>query len=192
MKLFFAVTALGLMIGLSGCTEEREEFHVDTTNHQAEEAQIRVISQSDIPEGIQPMAFESKTELDDFINEINNIEFETSRALAVSVTRIKTRTEGGSAGTKSITADLDSKGEYQILIDLTYARKGEGEIQVASKNVNTWVFSSWTQDTGVASWLGTSSIQYALTGTVKWYVILELEFIEVSRRSFSVSGTEQV
>lgn len=191
MKHFFVVTALGLMIGLSGCTDESEEFSVDTKKCQIEKAQIKIISQSDIPEGIQPMKFESKTELDDFINEINSIEIGTLQDPEVGVTLIKTRAEGG-PGTKSIPTDLDSKGEYKILIDLTYAKKGEGEIQVASKNASTWTFSSWTQDTGVASWRGNSSIQYALTGTIKWYVVLEWEFIEASRRSFSISGTERV
>lgn len=220
-KLIWAVALFTLLIGLGSCSEEEYIESTSFTNDAIGDITVKVISSTDIPKGIRPLILKDKTELDEFIKEINSIKFNDSPSIKGNIIRIKTRTEGGSstgggstggdidggdtddsdntddtdkgqAGSKSFTAELDANGEYQIIIDLTYAQKGKGDISVSSKNYDTWYFSSWTQDSAAASWLGSSSISYAITGTIKWYAILELQWIELTRQSFTINGTEQV
>ena len=76
--------------------------------------------------------------------------------------------------------------------DIAYEKKVSGPISVSSDNKNTWVFSSWTQTAGVANWRSSSSINYAITGIIKWYVLIQTDLFEVSRRETSVSGDEPV
>ena len=55
--------------------------------------------------------------------------------------------------------------------------------------MNTWYFSTWTQDSGVANWGNPAyRIEYSLTGTIKWYVIASGSFWEVSRKSMYING----
>ena len=235
-KLIWAVALFTLLIGLGSCSEEEYIESTSFTNDAIGDITVKVISSTDIPKGIRPLILKDKTELDEFIKEINSIKFNDFPSIKGNIIRIKTRTEGGSstgggstggsgtggdidggdtdggdtdggdtddsdntddtdkgqAGSKSFTAELDANGDYQIIIDLTWAQKGKGDISVSSKNSNTWYFSSWTQDSGAASWLGSSSISYAITGTIKWYAILELQWIEMTRQSFTIKGTEPV
>lgn len=206
-KLIWTVALFTLLIGLGSCSEEEYIESTSFTNDTIGDITVKVISSTDIPKGIRPLILKDKTELDKFIKEINNIKFNDSSSIKGNIIRIKTRTEGGSstggsgtgdntdkgkAGSKSFTTELDANGDYQIIIDLTWAQKGKGDISVSSKNSDTWYFSSWTQDSGEASWLGSSSISYAITGTVKWYFVADWNWIELSRQSFTISGTEQV
>ena len=73
------------------------------------------------------------------------------------------------------------------MITLAWAEVG-GEIQVASTNASTWLFSEWQQNTGVATRNGNHRIDYNVTGTVKVYAVVKFEFIEIARQQVTISG----
>lgn len=90
MHSFLVITSLGLMIGLCGCSATRR-LYANTTDCEPvtartrlvaqltppAKAKIRIIDKSELPKGIQPKRLKSKAELEDFIQEVNNIEFLT-------------------------------------------------------------------------------------------------------------------
>ena len=153
------------------------------------------ISKESIPEGIEPIVLKDKAELYDFIKEMDKVELcgiidsiDTESEMVATRSLLKNRSEG--PGITSITSDLASG--YTIIIQLAYTEKGSGSINVSSTQANTWAFAKWEQTSGVASWIGESSIQYSVAGNITWYIVVDLEFIEVDRKNMTVSGTVHV
>ena len=81
----------------------------------------------------------------------------------------------GSPGSYSL---IVNHGSYDILITLSWTSNGSSSINVFSANATTWHFSSWTQNSGVASWNGKNQIKYSLTGTIK--KTISRENVEIS------------
>lgn len=180
---------LACMIAFSGCEKEDTDYSIDSKLEQ----QITKIDRADLPAGITPIRLNSKREVYDLIEKLNNIELNVSFSNESPILpRIKTRSESNvnMPGIKDVNAHL-AQG-YDIIIQLAYEQKGSGPIGVSSYNANTWVFSSWTQTSGVANWRSANSINYSVAGIIKWYILIDTDLFEVNRRSMSVSGDEPV
>lgn len=96
-KLIWAVALFTLLIGLGSCSEEEYIESTSFTNDAIGDITVKVISSTDIPKGIRPLILKDKTELDEFIKEINSIKFNDFPSIKGNIIRIKTRTEGGSS-----------------------------------------------------------------------------------------------
>lgn len=193
--LFLAAIAIG-SISFIACENDSalEDIHMQKNTVEVKsvsEVQIRTVNKDEIPKGIRPLQLDSQDELDKFVAEFGQVDFNGLR-IGKKVKRVKTRSEDDDnrAGTVNITADLG--GGYTILIHLAYERKGSGSINVSSEEASTWFFSTWTQTSGVASWYNESTISYSITGDVKVYVVANLEWIEISKQNMSIDGTTSV
>lgn len=181
------ILLLGFMIVFNAC-EKDDDFSINPEMNE----RITEISQSQLPAEVIPLRLNSKAELYTLIEKLDKVELNVSFSSEIpKLPRLKTRAEAPDLpGITNVDAEL-GKG-YDIVIHLAYEKKGSGPISVSSDNKNTWVFSSWTQTAGVANWRSSSSINYAITGIIKWYVLIQTDLFEVSRRETSVSGDEPV
>lgn len=188
-KIYFFTLFLGFMIAFSGCESENIEYPINPEL----EKRIAEISKADLPMGITPLKLNNKGDIYALIEKLDKIELNASFASETpALPRVKTRGESNVnlPGIKDVDAQL-AQG-YDIVIHLAYEEKGRGPINVTSDNSTTWVFSSWTQTAGVANWRSANSINYAITGIIKWYILIQTDLFEVSRRDTSVSGDEPV
>lgn len=186
-SIYSLIILLGIMIVFNACQKENSS----PTNSEID-SRITEISESQLPLGVIPLRLNSKSEMYTLIEKLDTVKLNVSFSSEIStLPRLKNRSEVPDLpGITNVDAQL-AEG-YDIVIHLAYERKGQGPIFVSSDNKNTWVFSSWTQTAGVANWRSANSINYAITGIIKWYIIIQTDLFEVNRREMSVSGDEAV
>lgn len=174
---------------------QNEEF--ENSFNQESQIQMRKITSNDIPTGITPIVLKDKAELNEFIENIEYLKITKSNEPINNSRRFIKRTKSieeiESVGTKNITTKVYSNylGDNVILIHLAYDKE-EKEVDVSSENYETWPVATWTQTSGKAKWSGDSSIEYSITGDIKWYVIVELQFIEISKQNFTIEGNTEI
>lgn len=183
-----------VIFGISSCT--KEECSDSNDAQENVEVKIRRISKDEVPFGVQPLKVNSQAEFDRVVNEMKQLKSkvvitdEHSQKVSGGITRVKSRSEGESVGSKSVRGYLSN--DKTILIFLLWNKIG-GNIQINSTNEHTWPFSTWTQEAGGANWIGRESIQYTVIGTVKTFLITSNGgWFELSRTSHTVTGTTQI
>lgn len=182
----YSFMLLGLMIVFNACDKES-----DSSTNPEMNKRITEISESKLPAGVIPLKLNSEADMYALIEKLDKVELNVSFLSEIpTLPRIKNRREVDLPGITDVEAQL-AEG-YDIVIHLAYEKKGQSPIFVSSDNKHTWVFSSWTQTAGVANWRSANSINYAITGIIKWYIIIQTDLFEVSRRETSVSGDEPV
>jgi len=183
-RMLFAVLTVVICISslsfFQSCSNN-EEISKASKASSAVESRIQEISENKIPRGVKPIVLKNKEELYKLLEKLDSVNLKVV-SLKRNTPRFKVFPETGSTST---TASLATN--YDITIDLAWSHLGDN-ITVESHNTNTWYFSSWTQNTGVASWSGNSKINYDITGTVKFYAIVSWQLWELSRGDMHVSG----
>lgn len=142
---------------------------------------IRSITKAEIPEDVTPLVLKDQQELEDLLDKLAATNLQVVDKMVPKLAT--TRQEGpGSNG------HIVYYGSYDIMLTLAWSERGRGDISVHTTNASTWYFSKWEQNTGVASWDGNSRIRYDVTGTIKVYVLVSAELIEISREGATING----
>lgn len=177
IRLFAIVIAFSSVLSFQSCGDE-----IELSKKPNIENRIKYISESDIPSGVVPLHLDNMDELYALIDKMDSVKLKI--VTPNKFNRFKVFAETGST---SAVTNLANNADYNITITLAWSQHG-APISVDSHNTNTWLFASWTQNTGVANWNSDSKISYNVTGTLKWYVVVSWNFIEIDRQDMTTSG----
>lgn len=177
-SLFAVVIAFTSVLSFQSCSDE----DVKIPSKLSVENRIKYISESDIPSGVVPLHLDNMDELYALIGKMDSV-----KLIIVTPSKFKRFKVFSETGSTSTVTNLANNADYNITITLAWAQHG-GSISVESHNTNTWHFASWTQNTGVANWNSDSKISYNVSGTLKWYVVVSWNFIEIDRQDMTTSG----
>ena len=185
-RIYAALSVIILITGISflqSCSNDDSE----TTIRPELEKRIKVISKSDIPKGVIPLVLNSREELYALIEKMDSIKVLGS---VVDHTKKNQRIKSRAPEVGQIPLSAEVYGpNYVISITISYNLENHSAA-VSSESSTTWYFSSWTQTSGQAAFNG-NKIDYALTGDLKWYAIVSLQWIEINKKIIPVSGNTQ-
>lgn len=193
-KIFIVISlSLGMLLLNQACTNNVQEFvgpnrDQDQVIEQIQtrldsQFNIKKISREELPEGIVPLEVKNEDELNVYLQKFEKISItpivnKNKRLL------VKNRSEGPGSHSHVVSSD-----GYDILIILAWEKRGSGSISVTSTNAETWFFTAWEQTSGVASWDGPNTINYNVTGLLKFYVGIGDNIIEFSRTAVTLEGS---